>query len=70
MKEKREFFLLWMLGRDLPGALSVHPAEGEALPSQVEEDLTPDERQNLLRFSLAGVQLKFSALKNDPKTPV
>ncbi|MEY9418417.1 serine/threonine-protein kinase HipA [Bradyrhizobium japonicum] len=67
VKEKREFFLLWMLGRDLPGALSVHPAEGEALPPQVEEDLTPDERQNMLRFSLAGVQLKFSALKNDPK---
>ncbi|MDH2351176.1 type II toxin-antitoxin system HipA family toxin [Bradyrhizobium sp. SSUT112] len=67
VKEKREFFLLWMLGRDLPGALSVHPAEGEALPPQVAEDLTPDERQNMLRFSLAGVQLKFSALKNDPK---
>lgn len=67
VKEKREFFLLWMLGRDLPGALSVHPADGEALPPQVEEDLTPDKRQNMLRFSLAGVQLKFSALKNDPK---
>jgi serine/threonine-protein kinase HipA len=67
VKEKREFFLLWMLGQDLPGALSVHPAEGEALPPQVEEDLTPDERQNMLRFSLAGVQLKFSALKNDPE---
>jgi len=67
VKEKREFFLLWMLGRDLPGALSVHPAQGEALPPQVEEGLTADERQNVLRFSLAGVQLKFSALKNDPK---
>jgi serine/threonine-protein kinase HipA len=67
VKEKREFFLLWMLGRDLPGALSVNPAQGEALPPQVEEDLTPDERHNMLRFSLAGVQLKFSALKNDPK---
>jgi len=32
VKEKREFFLLWMLDQDLPGALSVHPAEGEALP--------------------------------------
>lgn len=67
VKEKREFFLLWMLGQDLPGALSVHPSESEALPPQVEEDLTPDERRNMLRFSLAGVQLKFSALKNDPK---
>lgn len=67
VKEKREFFLLWILGQDLPGALSVHPAAGEALPPQVEEELTMDERQNMLRFSLAGVQLKFSALKNDPK---
>jgi serine/threonine-protein kinase HipA len=67
IKEKREFFLLWMLGRDLPGALSVHPAQADALPPQVEEELTPGERQNMLRFSLAGVQLKFSALKNDPK---
>ena len=67
VKEKREFFLLWMLGRDLPGALSVHPAEGEALPPQVEEDLTPDERQNVLLFSLACVQLNFSAINNDPK---
>jgi serine/threonine-protein kinase HipA len=67
VREKREFFLLWMLGRDLPGALSVQPTQGEALPPHVEDDLTPDERQNMLRFSLAGVQLKFSALKNAPK---
>ncbi len=67
VKEKREFFLLWMLGRDLPGAVSVHPIEGEALPPQVEKALDADEKQNMLRFSLAGVQLKFSALKNDPK---
>ena len=67
VKQTREFFLLWMLGRDLPGALSVHPAQREALPPQVEEELTPDKRHNMLRFSLAGVQLKFSALKNEPK---
>lgn len=67
VKEKREFFLLWMLGRDLPGALSVHPTQGEASPPQVGEDLTPEQRRNMLRFSLAGVQLKFSALKNDSK---
>ena len=29
---KREFFLLWMLGRDLPGALTITPADGEARP--------------------------------------
>lgn len=67
VNEKREFFLLWMLGQDLPGALSVVPADGEALPPQVEEEIGPEERQNMLRFSLAGVQLKFSALKTDAK---
>jgi serine/threonine-protein kinase HipA len=65
--EQSEFFLLWLLGRDLPGAVSVHPVEGEELPPQVEAELTPAERNNMLRFSLAGVQLKFSALKNGVK---
>lgn len=64
---EREFFLLWMLGRDLPGALSVHPAEGEALPPGLEEEWGQAERRNTLRFSLAGVQLKFSALRNHKK---
>jgi serine/threonine-protein kinase HipA len=67
VKQHSEFFLLWMLGLDLPGAISVHPAEGEALPPQVEAEITPEERSNMLRFSLAGVQLKFSALKNGVK---
>jgi serine/threonine-protein kinase HipA len=67
VKEHSEFFLLWMLGRDLPGAISVHPADGKELPPQVEEELTPAERSNMLRFSLAGVQLKFSALQNGVK---
>jgi len=67
VKEHSEFFLLWMLGRDLPGAISVHPAEEEALPPKVEEELAPAERGNMLRFSLAGVQLKFSALQNGVK---
>ncbi len=67
VKQHSEFFLLWMLGRDLPGAISVHPAEGDELPPQVEAELTPEERSNMLRFSLAGVQLKFSALQNGVK---
>jgi serine/threonine-protein kinase HipA len=67
VKQHSEFFLLWMLGLDLPGAISVHPAEGEELPPQVEAEITPEERSNMLRFSLAGVQLKFSALKNGVK---
>ena len=60
---KREFFLLWLLGRDLPGALTVTPVEGEAWPpagGEVAERELPEGA--LLRFSLAGVQLKFSAV--------
>jgi serine/threonine-protein kinase HipA len=67
VKEHSEFFLLWMLGQDLPGAVSVRPADGEDLPPQVEAETTPEERRNMLRFSLAGVQLKFSALQNGKK---
>ncbi len=64
---KREFFLLWVLGRDLPGAVTVRPAEGEALPPALEEALAEEGDARRLKFSLAGVQLKFSALKNAGK---
>lgn len=64
---QREFFLLWMLGRDLPGALSVHPADGEELPPGIDDTSGDTRRNNALRFSLAGVQLKFSAFRNSPK---
>jgi serine/threonine-protein kinase HipA len=66
---EREFFLLAVLGADLPGALVVAPLErGEQQGAHDEHD---DERQEdnhghgseePLRFSLAGVQLKFSAV--------
>lgn len=63
VQQTREFFLLWMLGRDLPGAVTVHPSEGADAPS--DHDRTDSEaRPTALRFSLAGVQLKFSAFKN------
>ncbi len=63
---KREYFLLAALGYDLPGAITVHPAEEikhlkDVLP------LNSKKLKNVegpLRFSLAGVQLKFSAIKN------
>jgi len=63
----REFFLLWILGRDLPGALTIRPIDGEAWPA-IADGGEPDEierkrRAKVLLFSLAGVQLKFSALK-------
>jgi serine/threonine-protein kinase HipA len=63
---KREFFLLWVLGRDLPGALAIRPVDGEAWPPADKNETPEDEadaRRNALRFSLAGVQLKFSAVK-------
>lgn len=62
---KREFFLLWVLGKDLAGAMTVRPADGEAWPPETankDEKEREARRRKVLRFSLAGVQLKFSAL--------
>ena len=64
---QREFFLLWALGQDLPGAVTIHAADGEALPPAAGGGQTGDARPDAYRFSLAGVQLKFSALENDGK---
>ena len=62
----REFFLLWVLGSDLPGAITIRPADGEVWPPDVDDHDgdtdKQDHRANALQFSLAGVQLKFSAL--------
>lgn len=60
----REFFLLWVLGRDLPGAVSVSPAEIDLWPPQKALHPSPPENSpgTVLRFSLAGVQIKFSAV--------
>ncbi|WP_170575955.1 type II toxin-antitoxin system HipA family toxin [Ruegeria atlantica] len=62
---EREFYLLWALGHDLPGAITITPADGEAWPPDAtdgSDDQGDDQRENALRFSLAGVQLKFSAV--------
>ena len=65
VKPGREFFLLAILGADLPGALTVTPAD------RLQDTITPDEGERdrderapepVFRFSLAGVQLKFTAL--------
>jgi serine/threonine-protein kinase HipA len=61
----REFFLLWILGQDLPGAVTITPAGGEArlsLPENEAESSPNNSDDSPLRFSLAGVQLKFSAV--------
>ncbi|WP_351123803.1 HipA domain-containing protein [Shewanella sp. T24-MNA-CIBAN-0130] len=60
----REFFLLWVLGQDLAGAITVEPADGEALPPNVHQDIEGETKiEAPMRFSLAGVQLKFSAVQ-------
>lgn len=62
---QREFFLLWALGADLPGAITIRPIDGEAWPpatATTENAPDGDQREKALRFSLAGVQLKFSAV--------
>lgn len=65
LKPVREYPLLEALGPDLPGAVAVRPV-GEG---PVDEDHDDDQHddgaagQGPLRFSLAGVQLKFSAVE-------
>ncbi|WP_456238816.1 type II toxin-antitoxin system HipA family toxin [Saccharobesus litoralis] len=61
---EREFFLLWVLGQDLPGAIMVESADGEALPTNIHQGIDDDTNVDApMRFSLAGVQLKFSAVQ-------
>lgn len=67
---EREFFLLAVLGADLPGALVVEPLDGGIRGHDQRCDHGPDadapgggrDPEPVLRFSLAGVQLKFSAV--------
>ena len=60
-----EFSLLWALGQDLPGAITVQPVNQELLPPLIEREKVTSEtkKKPLLRFSLAGIQLKFSAVE-------
>jgi serine/threonine-protein kinase HipA len=68
VNSEREFFLLAVLGADLPGALVVAPLEGDAHQADAHHDDEHHEDDHghggkePLRFSLAGVQLKFSAV--------
>lgn len=69
VKSVREYSLLAQLGSDLPGAVKAVPVDGEAFTDAggVRKDGVAGEARQALRFSLAGVQLKFSALKNHGK---
>jgi len=65
VNEIRDFYLLWVLGQDLPGAITIRPAEGEPWPpndDREDDDRHADNHHDTLRFSLAGVQLKFSVV--------
>jgi serine/threonine-protein kinase HipA len=65
VKPEREFFLLAVLGEDLPGAVVVEPADAEHAVGESEGSKPGDKvdaPNAALRFSLAGVQLKFSAV--------
>jgi len=65
---QREFFLMAVLGADVAGAVTVKPLDSngdEHDDEQQQHDdahYDDDEQTNVLRFSLAGVQLKFSAI--------
>ena len=70
VKTVRELYLLWTLGHDLPGAVTVAPLDGDEWPSAFDDETPEQQRERhakTFRFSLAGVQLKFSALKNEGK---
>ncbi len=65
VNSRREFFLLRVLGQDLPGALVIRPADGDKMPPDSDKDdgaRNDRNEEGALRFSLAGVQLKFSAV--------
>lgn len=61
---EREFPLLKILGADLPGAITIKPIPSSGYIPAYEEDgvFEPSNHSNVMRFSLAGVQLKFSAV--------
>jgi serine/threonine-protein kinase HipA len=68
VKAVREFPLLSQLGDDLPGAVRAVPVEGAAITEETPEKAAVAEiAKQALRFSLAGVELKFSGLKRHGK---
>ena len=62
IKPTAEFRLIELLGEDLPGAVTVMPLGGNSRLSQESADAKQVADKSTYRFSLAGVQLKFSAI--------
>lgn len=67
LNPQHELFLLWALGQDLPGAVTIQPVNYDEFPTSRETVKWKKENPEKvpLRFSLAGVQLKFSAIKTE-----
>jgi len=65
VNENREFFLIQALGQDLPGAISIQESGSynNLLQKHAEQKEIDAQFKGALRFSLAGVQLKFSAVQ-------
>jgi serine/threonine-protein kinase HipA len=63
----REFFLLAALGEDLPGNVTVRPVGALDSTGAIDEELpaTAVAADEALRFSVAGLQLKFSVNERD-----
>lgn len=61
---QREFYLLSVLGKDLAGALTLRSPTDQNLlvDGKFEKVVSVQSEKSLLRFSLAGIQLKFSAI--------
>ena len=67
LNPEREFLLLSALGEDLPGAVRVR---GSVLSDRIEHKVNRHEEERPLRFSLAGVQLKFSAMREGDRLTI
>lgn len=63
---EREFFLLWALGRDLPGALTVEPTDGEIWPPGLDEGENTEQARMRCDFRLLACSLN-SPLYTMPK---
>ena len=68
VKAVREYKLLAQLGHDLPGAVRAVAVDAEETEvDELDEEAAGKQAERALRFSLAGVQLKFSAIKAQGK---
>tara|TARA_Y100001947_G_scaffold156117_1_gene163611 strand:- start:296 stop:1510 length:1215 start_codon:yes stop_codon:yes gene_type:complete len=68
VKAVREYHLLAQLGHDLPGAVRAVAVDAEETEAdELDEEAAGKQAERALRFSLAGVQLKFSAIKAQGK---